>query len=99
MYTVCVCTYLLYVLLQLVLSTGLSSRRFLNNLSRSPDFFVCVGSQKNTFIKISHREHVLFIFPVNGFTVGNTKLQSNTVRSEEVLKVSFPDPGQLTCYQ
>lgn len=53
---VCVCSYLLHVLLQLLLKVAVSY------------FFVSVGSEKHSFVEVSHRQHVLLVLPVYGFT-------------------------------
>ena len=70
---VCVRAHLLNMLLQLVLS-GRRGRLIVNDLSWSADFLVCIGFQKHSLIKVSHRQHVLLILPVYGFT-GHTHTQ------------------------
>lgn len=77
---VCVCVYLLYML-SLALGGRLAGRRFLNDFPWSPDFLIGIGSQKHSLVKISHRQHILFVLPVYGFTVNATNTLLNTTTS------------------
>lgn len=65
---VCVCVYLLHMLLQL-----LAGRWLLNDLPWSSDLLVGIGSQKHSLIEVSHRQHILLILPVYGFTANTHK--------------------------
>lgn len=69
---VCVCVYLLHMLLQL-----LAGRWLLNDLPWSSDLLVGIGSQKHSLIEVSHRQHILLILPVYGFTA-NTHINGST---------------------
>lgn len=69
---VCVCVYLLHMLLQL-----LAGRWLLNDLPWSSDLLVGIGSQKHSLIEVSHRQHILLILPVYGFTA-NTHINVST---------------------
>lgn len=62
------CLYLLHMLLQL--DWRCYHRGWpLHDLPWSANFLIRVSSQKHSLIKISHRQHVLLILSVYGFTV------------------------------
>lgn len=74
--------YLLHMLLKLALSSCLTGRPFLNDLPRSSDFLIGVSSQKHPLIEVPHRQHVLLILPVYGFTVGSKKTSTDAQNSQ-----------------
>lgn len=73
-----VCVYLLHVLLQL-----LAGRWLLNDLPWSSDLLVGIGSQKHSLIEVSHRQHILLILPVYGFTANTHKNVSTFLKQKE----------------